>query len=336
PLKIYDRVRRRFNTSLDLNRDLSLALSEYAPDSEVVVDKNKYTSRYIILPREGSLPRYFYYKCTNEACGKIHVDSVEQHYYKCANCGSDTEDRDFIIPNLGFISDAKNKEDTILKPRKTYASEVNYLGSLEPFLTDVVFNDMLLIQQQNDDKLLIVNENPFFQCQTCGYSVLDKRNADLDYYEAPHQTYRGQECSDKRLNKITLGHIIVTDVIKMRINLPMTYEVALSTIYAMLNGITAYLQIDANDINGIIVNDSDGKYAFIFYDTTYGGAGNVKQLTDTNELRKMLELALDSVDADCCDEEVSCTSCLRNYRNSRNHKYLKRKYARDTLKTILK
>ena len=336
PLKIYDKVRRRFNTALDLNRDLSLALSEYAPDSEVVVDKNKYTSRYIILPREGSLPRYFYYKCTNEACGKIHVDSVGQHYYKCANCGSDTEDRDFIIPNLGFISDAKNKEDTILKPRKTYASEVNYLGSLEPFLTDVVFNDMLLIQQQNDDKLLIVNENPFFQCQTCGYSKLEKKWADVDEVTLPHQTYRGHECSDKVLKKITLGHIIVTDVIKMRINLPMTYEVALSTIYAMLNGITAYLQIDANDINGIIVNDLDGKYAFIFYDTTYGGAGNVKHLTDTKELRKMLELALDSVNADCCDEEVSCTSCLRNYRNSRNHKYLKRKYARDTLKTILK
>ena len=35
PLKIYDKVRRRFNTALDLNRDLSLALSEYAPDSEI-------------------------------------------------------------------------------------------------------------------------------------------------------------------------------------------------------------------------------------------------------------------------------------------------------------
>jgi len=49
----------------------------------------------------------------------------------------------------------------------------------------------------------------------------------------------------------------------------------------------------------------------------------------------MLLRAYDSVNANCCDENVSCTSCLRNYRNSRSHKYLKRRYARDTLEAIL-
>ena len=63
PLKVYDRIKKDFNKSLDLSRDLAVALSEYAPDSEIIVDKNKYTSRYIILPKEGILPKYYYYRC---------------------------------------------------------------------------------------------------------------------------------------------------------------------------------------------------------------------------------------------------------------------------------
>lgn len=335
PLKIYDRIKKDFNKALDLSRDLSLALSEYAPDSEIIVDKNKYTSRYIILPKDGNLPKYYYYKCNNEKCGKIHINNIRLDSYICENCSSNTHEYSFIVPNLGFISDDKNKDNTILKPKKTYASEISYLGSLEPFVTDLKINDFLLVQQTNDDRLLIVNENPFFSCPTCGYSVLDKKRADLNTFDSPHNTFRGSACHNQKLSKVKLGYIIVTDVIKMRINMPMTYEIALSTITAMLNGITAYLQIDSNDINGIIVSDTDDKYAFIFYDTTYGGAGNVKQLTNKSGLKAMIEKAYNSVNVDCCEENVSCTSCLRNYKNSRNHKHLKRKYARDTLKEIL-
>ncbi len=335
PLKIYDRNTKKVISELDLNRDLSLALSEYAPDSEVVVNKNKYTSRYIVIPQNGTLPKYYYYKCNNKNCGNIHIDGVKQASYKCTKCGHATNENNFIIPRFGFISDEKNKEDTTLKPKKTYASEVNYLGSIEPFSVDVEFNNILRIQQQSDDQLLIVNENPFFKCPICGYSVLNKAKADLDNIKEKHKTHIGYDCSNDRLDKITLGHIIVTDVIKIRIDLIMDYEVALSTMYAMLNGMTAYLQIDSNDINGIITNDMDGKYAFIFYDTTYGGAGNVKQMINKAELQKILEKSYDSVNVECCDENVSCTSCLRNYKNSRQHSLLKRKYARDTLKTIL-
>lgn len=334
-LRIFDPLRGKFDNDIELNRDLSIALSEYAPDSEVVVDKLKYTSRYIVLPQDSTLPKYYYYKCTNDKCRRIHVDSIKRENYMCSNCGSRTIENNFIIPILGFISDAKNKDNSMLKPKKTYTSEVNYLGSLEPFSTDVQFNDTLLIQKQSDDELLIVNENPFFQCKTCGYSLLDKKSAALSSYFKEHNTFTGTVCSNDVLTKITLGHIITTDVIKMRIKLALTREEALSTLYAMLNGITSYLQIDANDINGIVVSDIEDKYSFILYDTTYGGAGNVKQLTDPDELRKMLLRAYDSVNANCCDENVSCTSCLRNYRNSRSHKYLKRRYARDTLEAIL-
>jgi len=335
PLKVYDRIKKDFNKSLDLGRDLAVALSEYAPDSEIIVDKNKYTSRYIILPKEGMLPMYYYYRCLEKKCGKIQISNIKEDSVKCDVCGSETEELSFMVPNLGFITDEKNKESTILKPRKTYSSEISYLGSMEPYQADLNVNDFLLVQQTSDDKLLIVNENPFFYCSKCGYSVLDKKKKDLDHFSQTHNTFRGNECSNSELEQIKLGHIVITDVIKMRIDIPMDFDIAFSTINAIRNGIISYLQIDTNDINGILVKDTIDRYAFVFYDTTYGGAGNVKQLTEKNGLKSVLEKALISVDSDCCNEEVSCTNCLRNYKNSKYHKNLKRRYARDTIKAIL-
>ncbi|MCK9330037.1 MAG: DUF1998 domain-containing protein, partial [Candidatus Cloacimonetes bacterium] len=335
PLKVYDTIKKDFNKNLDLGRDLAVALSEYAPDSEIIVDKNKYTSRYIILPKEGELPKYYYYKCNEKKCGKIQISTIKKDSVKCDVCGSETEELSFMVPNLGFITDEKNKESSILKPRKTYSSEISYLGSMEPYQADLNINDFLFVQQTSEDKLLVVNENPFFYCSSCGYAVLDKKKKDLDFFDKSHNTFRGKECSNKILKQTKLGHIVITDVIKMRIDIPMDFDVAFSTITAISNGITSYLQIDSNDINGILVKDTMDRYAFVFFDTTYGGAGNVKQLINKNGLKSVLEKALITVDNNCCNEEVSCTNCLRNYKNSKYHKNLKRKYARDTLKTIL-
>jgi ATP-dependent helicase YprA (DUF1998 family) len=335
PLKVYDRVKKDFNKGLDLNRDLSIALSEYAPDSEIIVDKNKYTSRYIILPKDTSLPTYYYYKCTNPECGKIHINNIKEENYVCEVCSSPASEMSFIEPNLGFITDEKNKDSTILKPRKTYSSEISYLGSMEPYKADLNIKDTLLIQQTSDDKLLIVNENPFFYCPVCGYAVLDKKKKDLDEFPKVHEDFRGHACEHKNLSAVKLGHIVTTDVIKMRVKIPMNFDTAISTITAIINGITAYLQIDSNDINGILVRDIGGQYAFVFYDTTYGGAGNVKQLTNKEGLYNIMKTAYESVNQDCCDENTSCTCCLRNYKNSKYHKYLVRKIAKDTLKKIL-
>ncbi|SUT88685.1 ATP-dependent helicase [Acholeplasma oculi] len=335
PLKVFDRAKEQFNKSLDLTRDLSVAISEYAPDSEVVVDKIKYTSRYIILPKEGRLTKYHYYRCENKDCGKTHVSLLVTDDYHCELCESETKHLSFIEPNLGFINDDKNKESSMIKPKKTYSSEITYLGTIEPYNADLNINDLVLIQQTTDDRLLIINENPFFYCTTCGYAKLDKEKRDLFSYDLSHKTFKGKVCHNTKIEQTKLGHIVSTDVIKVRINMNMDFDTALSTLTAITNGITAHLQIDFNDINGVLVRDGLEKYAFVFYDTTYGGAGNVKQLLNKDGLISILERSLFSVSNNCCNEEVSCTNCLRNYRNSRSHKFLIRKKAKDALSYIL-
>lgn len=44
-------------TKYDMNRDLKIAVSQYAPDSEVVVDGNKYVSKYITLRKQTEFPK---------------------------------------------------------------------------------------------------------------------------------------------------------------------------------------------------------------------------------------------------------------------------------------
>ncbi|MDD7347088.1 MAG: DEAD/DEAH box helicase, partial [Clostridiales bacterium] len=48
------------DNSYDLSRDLKIAISEYAPDSEIIVDGKKYTSKYISLPKTGEYPRNYF------------------------------------------------------------------------------------------------------------------------------------------------------------------------------------------------------------------------------------------------------------------------------------
>ena len=67
-VNLYVYVDGVLDNSNDLSRDLKIALSEYAPDSEVIVDKKKYTSKYISLPKTAPFPRHYF--CTCSICKK--------------------------------------------------------------------------------------------------------------------------------------------------------------------------------------------------------------------------------------------------------------------------
>ena len=62
-LKLY--VNGVIDNRYDLNRDLRIAISEYAPDSEVIVNKKKYTSKYITLPKVGELEKRYFLLLSN-------------------------------------------------------------------------------------------------------------------------------------------------------------------------------------------------------------------------------------------------------------------------------
>lgn len=324
------------NNKYDLNRDLSIAISEYAPDSEIIVDKEKYTSRYISLPKRGELRRYYYFTCIY--CDRINVIDVPGSKEKCQYCGGENEIEKlpfFIEPIYGFKT-GENKLNGRKKPKKTYASDIMYLGNGDLIDYTCKINERLTIETSTDDKLLVINSNPFYMCKICGYTEINKLNPNMQQIKEEHYNYRGYKCLDSELHKIALGHMFKTDVAKIIINDFQDKKQAISTLYALLEGISIAFNIERKDIDGLIVRDENFDYNLIIYDNVPGGAGHVKRLKDEKTLEIALKAAYEKVNQNCCEEDTSCYNCLRNYYNQKYHKLLSRKSAKEGIKDILK
>ncbi len=328
----------KINNDYDLSRDLSIAISEYAPDSEVIVDKEKYTSRYITLPKTEPFTKYYYYTCKN--CERDNVNVIKEKLDKCIYCGLENDEKIldyFIEPNYGFKTGI-TKESTTKKPKKTYAGSISYLGSgiVDNNKLTLGNNNYITIETSSDDELLVMNKNPFFMCHKCGYSKIFKDKVGMHILPQPHENYKGNKCPNENLEPISLGHKFKTDVAKITIKGLDTKDRALSLLYALLEGISQEFNIERKDIDGIIVKNKINSYDLIIFDNVPGGAGHVKRIMDKNMLLETFNLALKKVEQNCCEENSSCYNCLRNYNNQRYHKILKRKLAKETLEEIFK
>lgn len=96
---------------LQLQRDLQMAISRYAPGSQIVANGNLITSRYIRKIPSMSWKMYDYINCN--ACKTINIEphTAEEEYSKltnCRQCGnifSVSKRKIFLVPAFGFEAD---------------------------------------------------------------------------------------------------------------------------------------------------------------------------------------------------------------------------------------
>ena len=108
--------------------------------------------------------------------------------------------------------------------------------------------------------------------------------------------------------------------------------------YSIIEGMSAALEIDRNDIDGTIHINKDLNRSIILFDTVPGGAGHVKRMLDEKLFIMALKQALSIVSNCNCggdNKDTSCYSCLRNYYNQYCHDDLRRDYAIEALNSIL-
>lgn len=337
-LKIYEGG--KLNNIYNLSRDLKVAISEYAPDSEVVVDGKKYTSQYITLPKASEFTRHYFYEC--DKCRRVNRFLDKAGEKVCKHCGESLNSvfaEYYIEPLYGFKSGLK-EESSRMKPEKTYAGEVSYIGGGEKDL-EITMGNVIVATATRNDELLIVNKSDFYMCPTCGYSEKIKGRNILPTTTKHHCNYRNFECECEELNQTRIGHSFHTDVVRLTIpiltiGIGEEYSKVLSFMYAFLEGISVALEIERNDIDGIIEQNVDvGCYDILLYDNVPGGAGHVKRLMERTSIESSLNEALIKVSQSCCDEETSCYKCLRNYYNQSFHNKLKRKYAKEVINLLL-
>lgn len=327
------------NNKIDMTRDLKIAISEYAPDSEIIADGKKYVSRYITLPKVSSFARNYY--CICPVCNNINVGFLKNDVDACQCCGESLLDVPvsyFIEPTYGFKA-VESKDSTQLKPKRSYSGEVTYLGGGKKDEEILSIKNVINVETSTDDELLVLNKSCFYFCPTCGYSHIVKGPVIPSQACLKHKNYREYDCKNEKLELVKLGHRFRTDV--AHIYIPyfvkmdnISYARALSFLYAFLEGISIALGIERHDINGILESKSDG-YSFVIYDNVPGGAGHSKRLLLKENLITSLEAALLKVSYECCDVDTSCNNCLRNYYNQSHHEVLKRNLAIESLEMIL-
>jgi ATP-dependent helicase YprA (DUF1998 family)/predicted transcriptional regulator len=338
--------------SIELDRDLKQAISEFAPGGQVVAAGKIWYSRGIKrLP--GRAPVIYRYAICKH-CNRINILPGDQPILQC-ECGQPIQGNRnsgvYLIPEHGFIADNKTDVPGENPPERLFASRVylaNYRTSaaegfdprrVEP---DPDFDSGVRVFKSyaRNAYLGLVNNgrgSGFRICSRCGWAdVIDPGTSTSNESKKPksHKNPLTHEECTGALENHALGHHFMTDVLQLRFSLPIQGESAIySLLYAILNGACDALEIPRNDVDGLIFYQ-DGEPSFLLYDATPGGSGHVEMIS--NHLRPALERAYRRV-ASCegCQPDTSCYSCLRGYTNQKWHDILVRGTAADLLARIL-
>jgi hypothetical protein len=342
------------NSKLSLQRDLTQAISEYAPDSEVVADGLMYRSRYIKKPlkRDTAWRQYLVSLCENPACNKINVEPYvgqsTKEKLQCNVCGSSSIlPQVMIVPEYGFFIEPLVEKVTTKRPMRTSRTEFFYLGVVDDERATsakrYTFNNInISVISSSDDRLLVMNKSDFLVCESCGYA---ERSPGVPFKMVSHSTPRGNVCPNKGLVKRTLGHTFRTDVALLTVDRKLDRAQSITIMYALLEGCSRYFDIERDDIDGCISYQSyaseggDIGTTFVLFDSVPGGAGNVKRLydADLNTFVGFLQNALARVrDCSCGnDGDTVCYSCLCNFKNQHYQEIMQRRYAIDFLEKLL-
>ena len=353
---------------LRLGRDMSQAISDYAPGSKVIADDKMYTSRYILKywkNGEKDFDKLFISYCE---CGTLNVSNIENPVNKlCAGCKSSLNGvvwEEAICPKAGMVVDqSKPEEVPLVRPKKAYRSDYYFIeedhASSEVALD---FNANLVTAiSSRKDKIIVTSAKgePFYVCPWCGYSYgrndkirkpggkIDKQAMNVLLHgtaremivSKKHNKPSGKECGSTRFEKKALFHAFNTDIIQLIFNgkKNISETEAISVLYSLIDAVSNKLHVERGEISGVVrvdkVYSASSNYRFILFDNVPGGAGHVKQLLENNylNLASVIDYAYEKSKNCTCDPQSSCYKCLRTYDNQKYHDVLSRELVVDFL-----
>lgn len=348
---------------LNLGRDLTQALSDYAPGAKVIADGVMYTSRYIRRISQGG--EYDFDSGYVAKCSQCQTDNYSRtkpaNGTKCVGCQSVIPLDDWceaIQPSGGFYTEGDGEPVPIKKPEKMYRSEASYVGRNLPehkYVFQVGQKRITLYSSQKDE-IVVTSEktHPFYVCPRCGYAlghvdtayVLDGKNMKTDESNtkalrsgtassivSSHKDAEGKPCNKDagKLRKYYLFHHFNTDIVQLFFNgvvfkNPDKDDCLRSLLEALLDATASVLGIERTDIAGTFRrnNEEGTNYRLVIYDNVPGGAGHVKHIVDENG-RTLKNIIRFAYDKmKNCNCDPSCYHCLRSYENQFYHSHLNR------------
>lgn len=338
---------------VELDRDLKLALGEYAPGCTLVANGRVIKSYALEKIAGRAWPEYRFAIC--KECGKFHrteishgdVDEVCECGQSMKTSKSTILEGSFVEPVYGFRTQLN--EDGLkpveVRPQRTFSTRVYFsyykpATVNEPFLSEGSPNTLLGVEIKKRYSrygvLAVLNpgraNRGFWLCPFCGFG-----DSVAAHKPKTHKTPWGKSCKGK-LKRVFLGHEFQSDVLELRFSGAGLNKYSqgfwLSLTAALLAGTSKALDIQRSDIDGTVLRYGGDYRSFVLYDTVPGGAGHVRRIS--NNLQEVIEQAF-NITENCpdCSRDQSCNSCLRNFNNQYAHDLLKRGEVAEFLSKII-
>ncbi len=301
-----------------LQRDLAQAIAEYAPGGKVVANKLEWESCgvKVIAGRAWPVRHYKY----DDARG------FEQWQEDDSAVPRGT--RKYLIPAYGFVTPLfRNPREPHGRVRRLYTTRPFFQGFGHEPAVKIIHG--VEVTKAVPGTLVILcegrNREGFYICRLCG--------SHMNGPKSKHRSPSDSECRGT-LESFSLGHELVTDVVRLEFPGVCDEWTAYSVAYAVLLGAAEALDVPDADLNVTITRGtSTGEAAIVLYDNVPGGAGLVAQLELESVFGEVVSNARDRVEGNCgCDS--SCYGCLRSYRNQFAHPHLDRNRALDVLRSV--
>ena len=334
-------------------RDITVAISDYAPGRYVTIDKSIYKSGGIYAnPRPFGFDKNqaeFYFNNEEEYYRDILV-CTECNWFghkkdgvtTCPYCHAPIEERKMLKP-WGFAperGDAQEIEED--DEDKTYA-EAPYYSHVPEEHQMITYKGQIKYAKLENRHVLTVNmgksKHGFNICRCCGGAeVADPKGQRRIKVSQPFHN-SSAVCTHEFIEReVFLGYEFLTDMFMLDIAYDNNKLVGRNTsqekiilrtaattlLEAIKKAISLELDIDYNEINGGWMSrvDNDGllHIELFFYDNLTSGAGYSSLIGSVldNVLQRTRSVLRD------CNCARTCKNCLDNYYNQRNHDFFDR------------
>jgi ATP-dependent helicase YprA (DUF1998 family) len=359
---------------VELDRDLRVAISEFAPGSQLVAGKKVFTGGGLYKQPRKDWETIQFAICSE--CGRFNKKKGEDPLNLCISCGSALpvnrpgQGGTMVKPEFGFVArrDTKLPSPGETRPPRTYSSRVYFDDyNIPEHLTDSPNIDhtdrmepvaslsgplgQLATRYSRYAQLVVVNHGPgargFKICLTCGHAeaapvATPGSRRKRGTKEKAHKNPRtGQDCLG--FTQIyRLGHEFMTDVLEIQVDgsivtsitIPEEKDLWRSVLYALLEGASGALGIRRTDLNGTLYPYRPSAAPALVLYDDVPGGAGHVRRIK-NALPEVLEAARDRLEKCECGPETACHECLWNYYNQPYHDVLSRGAALDFIMLLL-
>ncbi len=313
-------------STVALQRDLAIAVAEFAPDAEVVANKKLWTSRGLKTVAGKAWGRLRYRKCKTHGTFETLPEGQEP---SGPSCCKKAYTQTWVDPIFGFVAGRDGGGEPKGRPRRLFTSRPYFSGMAVPDEAPTILGGIARVWKASPGDLVVLCEGRkgggFRICADCGAGFGGTTTT------SEHESPTGRACRGT-LESVALGHQFRTDVLRVCFvrepsdvgpgdRLWFYHSLA----YALVHGAAEVLEVPRQDLSVTVRTSAPDAHEIVLYDAVPGGAGLVARLQEPETFREVLDASRARV-ADCrgCAPDASCYACLRHYGNQFAHPRLKR------------